>query len=216
MNSAKARRAYHKGHVSEDLLQAATTILKKQRFEDLSVRRLTREVGVTPANFYNHFESLDHLLLDLAADGFEARQRSTKKWMKKYANRIDALVGVATDFVLFGLRERQLFRIMFGQVPAAVEHERFRLASDGAFRQLVELVYGDGNLYDPDNISESHKNCGLAYAFFSLNYGLARNISEQIIYFDENDIKGISDFVETIIRAYVDGSAAEEFARASS
>ena len=69
--SKPARRRYHKGNVAEDLMAVAVRILETERVEDLSVRRLAREVGVTPANFYNHFVSLNDLLLDLAADAFE-------------------------------------------------------------------------------------------------------------------------------------------------
>ena len=44
-------------------LAAAERILETESVEDVTARRLCREVGVTSGNFYNHFESLDFLLL---------------------------------------------------------------------------------------------------------------------------------------------------------
>ena len=46
-----AARQYHKGNVAEDLKLAAIRILEAETVEDLSVRRLAREIGVTAANF---------------------------------------------------------------------------------------------------------------------------------------------------------------------
>mgnify|MGYP003363473360 FL=1 len=56
-------RPYHKGNVAEDLRLTTLRILQTERLEDLSVRRLTREVRVAPANFYNHYASLNMLLV---------------------------------------------------------------------------------------------------------------------------------------------------------
>src|SRR4051812_9067388 len=87
-------RAYHKGNVAQDLLEVATRLLKTERVEDITVRRLCREVGVTPGNFYNHFPTLEWLLLDLAADGFEAQQRLATRQMKGGQNLEDAIVDI--------------------------------------------------------------------------------------------------------------------------
>ena len=42
---AAEKRPYHRGNVAEDLTAAALRLLKTERYEDLSVRRLTREIG---------------------------------------------------------------------------------------------------------------------------------------------------------------------------
>ena len=65
--SIKPSKPYHKGNVSEDLFAAASRLIETEGLESLTVRRLCREVGVTAGNFYNHYPSLEHLLLDVAA-----------------------------------------------------------------------------------------------------------------------------------------------------
>ena len=84
------KRPYHRGNVAEDLIAAAVRLLKTERYEDLSVRRLTREVGVTPANFYNHFENLEDLLLTIAAERHLTRAALVAKIVARSPTRIDA------------------------------------------------------------------------------------------------------------------------------
>src|SRR5579862_484359 len=129
-------RRYHKGNVAEDLKTVALRILETERVEDVSVRRLTREVGVTAANFYNHFPSLNDLLLDLAAEAMDERARMVGHIRRTSRNRADAIRRAAVSFVEYALDRRELFRIMFGHIPDALDHARFRAASDGAFGQL--------------------------------------------------------------------------------
>ncbi|HWW57959.1 MAG TPA: TetR/AcrR family transcriptional regulator [Sphingopyxis sp.] len=207
--AAGATRAYHKGNVADDLIAAARKILKTERFEDVSVRRLAREVGVTPGNFYNHFASLDQLFLDIAADAFDTRRRAQAKLIKKADNRIDALVATTLDFVEFAIREKQLFRIMFGQVPGSFTHDRFRQASDAAFAQLVEFVYREPR-YVPGDRALSHARLPVGYGLFCLMYGLARNISENQIEFSDGDGGSVTQFVEDVVRSFVDGTAVAE------
>ena len=204
-----ATRAYHKGNVADDLKAAARKILKTERFEDVSVRRLAREVGVTPGNFYNHFDSLDQLFLEIAADAFDTRTRAQAKLIKKADSRIDALVSTALDFVDFAIREKQIFRIMFGQVPGSFANDRFREASDAAFSLLVEFIYREPR-YVPGDRALSHARSTVGYGIFCLIYGLARNISENQIEFAEGDHEGIARFVEDVVRSFLDGTAVAE------
>lgn len=204
-----AKRAYHKGNVADDLTAAAIKILKNERFEDVSVRRLAREVGVTPGNFYNHFDSLDQLLLNIAADAFDTRRRAHAKLIKKADNRIDALVATTFDFVQFAIRDKQIFRIMFGQLPGSFDHERFRQASDASFAQLVEFVYREQR-YTPDDHELSRARSPLGYGLFCLMAGLARNISENQIEFPKDNHDGLRQFVEDVMRSFVDGTAVAE------
>src|SRR5438128_11460667 len=105
--AARASRPYHKGNVAEDLLAAAAKILKTERFEDLSVRRLARHVGVTPGNFYHHFPSLSDLLLNLAADGFDERRRTTARTMRSARTRAEAARKCMAAFVDLAIQNRQ-------------------------------------------------------------------------------------------------------------
>jgi AcrR family transcriptional regulator len=205
----KKSRTYHKGNVAQDLIIAAKRILAKESFEDISVRRLTREVGVTPANFYNHFPSLDALLLSVAAGGFDELSATSARIAAAVKNRRKALIAICVDFVEFAMANKQLFRIMFGQIPNANANEAFRLASDKSFGELTNFIYRT-NLYDPSDIRGVHIKGRAAYAVFGLVYGLARNIIEDQFQFSTGTRDEIHEFVEAVTATLFDGTVARE------
>src|ERR1700742_246179 len=102
------KRQYHKGNVAEDLIAVARRILETERIEDLSVRRLAREVGVTPGNFYNHFPSLNDLLLDIAAEEFDERAKQTAHIRRTSKTRAEALKRSVVNFVEFARTRHQI------------------------------------------------------------------------------------------------------------
>ncbi len=208
---SRAKRSYHKGHVAQDLLAAAARILKNESVEALSVRRLAREVGVTPANFYNHFPSLEDVLLTLAAEGFDTIAADTRRCMEKSKTRKEGLIESSVGFVNFAIANKQVFRIMFGQVPDAVHNEKFRIASDKSFAQLVRFIYGEWR-YDRENLIETHHRAAVAYGMFALVYGLARNIIEDQFEFETGGKAEIRRFVEEVMKTYADGTAAKVLA----
>lgn len=207
-------RAYHKGNVAEDLRKAAEAILAAESLEDVTVRRLTREVEVTPANFYNHFPSVDDLLFDLAAEGFdELTEISSQAWTGDRP-KADMLVALAAAFVRFGCRKPQHLRLMFGRQAGGAHHERFRVAANTSFGQLVRFIY-DEDRFDPLNTAESHERCRIAYGFFALCYGLARTIGSGQFDLDFEKGPALELFVERTVRPFLDGSVIETLAQRS-
>lgn len=199
------KRQYHKGNVAEDLMAVAIRILETERVEDLSVRRLAREVGVTPANFYNHFPSLNDLLLTIAAAAFDKRAASLAHIRRTSKSRAEALKRSVLSYVDFAGANPQLFRIMFGYIPEADKNDRYRQASDRSFGQLVELVYGRP-VYDPDDIAASHENAKVAYGVFAMSYGLARIVVEgQFVFTPGNERAEAQAFVESVVDAFIAG-----------
>ena len=54
----------------QHLMQAALTLVGQGRgFTSLSLREVTREIGVVPASFYRHFKDMDELGLALVEEG---------------------------------------------------------------------------------------------------------------------------------------------------
>lgn len=208
---ARKPRAYHKGNVAQDLLAAAARILKTERVEDVSVRRLAREVGVTPANFYNHFPSLDDLLLTLAAENFDKFRLDAQRIIAERKSRREAILQRSFMFVDFAMANKQVFRIMFGHLPNSIANARFREASNASFGQLMHLVYGR-DIFDPADLRRSHIQGRAAYAVFAIIYGLARNIMEDQFQFATGSRAEIHQFVEAVMNTLLDGSVAKQLA----
>lgn len=199
-----ARAPYHKGNVPALLLEATERILMTEGVEDVTARRLCREVGVTSANFYNHYPSLDYLLLEVAAKYFKERAQQRRRLLKRQRPREEALVQVAVDTVEFGLRHSQIMRIMFGQIRDTSINPNYTRESDLGFRILVEIVQGE-DLYTPDDLALAHARCQPTYAFMSFIYGMAFLVSRDVIANPEGTAVARRRFVEALTRNFLRG-----------
>ncbi len=197
-------RQYHKGNVAEDLKLAALHILETERVEDLSVRRLAREVGVTPANFYNHFESLTDLLLELGGDTLQERARQMAHIRRTSKTKAEAIKRVTLSYLDLALTRSQMFRIVFGLFPEAQSHPRFRDGSDKSMGEIIEIVYGE-KLHDPNDLDATRERCRVAYGLVALGVGLARNVQEGVVPFSAERQADMRRFVESVVQSFIDG-----------
>jgi AcrR family transcriptional regulator len=195
---------YHKGNVPERLLEAAERILANETVEDITARRLCREVGVTSANFYNHYPNLDYLLLEIAAKGFAARAGVMKKILKSDLSIEDKVVTCAVRTVDLSLKHPQLFRLMYGYIKNRNQNENYEQQADASLAILTHIVYGE-DIYRPDDILWSHENCQKAYAILAFIYGLAVSISNNLISNPVGTRKAMLLLVEDLTRTYLKG-----------
>ena len=195
---------YHRGNVAEDLLKAASKLLETEQFEDISARRLCREIGVTSANFYNHFPSFNHLMNALAAKGFERRTAQNLRVLAQGLPREETLIQLAHNMVEFAIEHSQLFRIMFGQIQDVTERTERADKANASFAILVRAVYG-ADIYRADDVAWSHENCLHAYSFFSFTYGLARLVSMGQFEFPSGTKAERRKFVEDATRGFIRG-----------
>jgi AcrR family transcriptional regulator len=199
-----AARQYHKGNVAEDLMEAASRILETETVEDLSVRRLAREVGVTPANFYNHYPSLNDLLLEIGAKAFHERARQLAHIRRTSKTKPEAIKRVVHTYIDLALKKYQLFRILYGLIPDSMQHPRFSAGSDESMGELVELIYGE-RLHDPNDIDGSRERCKAAYGLFALGYGLARVTADGSVPFSAERRADMLRFVDSVVDGFIGG-----------
>jgi AcrR family transcriptional regulator len=55
----------------QSLVRAALKLLSQSSFDNLSLREVTREAGITPTAFYRHYDDMEELGLVLVAESFE-------------------------------------------------------------------------------------------------------------------------------------------------
>ena len=202
--SDEVRTPYHKGNVPTLLLEAAERLLDQESVEDVTARRLCRDVGVTSANFYNHYPSLDYLLLEIAAKYFRKRSQERRRLLKKGLAREDAMVEIALNTVELGIRHPQVTRIMFGQIQDTSINPNYTRESDIGFAILVQLVQGE-DLYDPYDLKLSHARCKPTYTFMSFIYGLAFLVSRDVIANPEGTATARRAFVKDLTRTFLLG-----------
>jgi len=171
---------YHKGNVKAGLVEAARRLLESDTIESITARRLCRDVGVSSANFYNHFESLEHLFMEVAADGFSARAAENRRILRRGGSREEMLIQIVWNTVEFAVAEPQTFALMFGRLGDVSLSKRVTRGADESFSIIVQIIYGEDR-YSPEDPAQSHETCAAAYAFLAFMYGLARCYSQGLI-----------------------------------
>jgi AcrR family transcriptional regulator len=146
-------RAYHHGNLRAALLERAEQTVREHGAQELSLRELAREVGVSHGAPRRHFADREALLEALAVAGFERLARELEAAVEDAEPRFDArLQALAHAYVGFATRDASLLELMFaakhrdGAEPVQAAADRafvIPLAVIGAGQQAGEVVAGE-------------------------------------------------------------------------
>ncbi|MBV9874186.1 MAG: TetR/AcrR family transcriptional regulator [Verrucomicrobia bacterium] len=134
-------RPYHHGNLRQALLQAAEMTLEARGASDLSLRELSREVGVSHTSPRRHFADKQALLDALAQTGFQRLDailaKATKKRVRNFATR---LTNFAQAYVEFALKHPALWVLMLDTKHRPGAPRELLEASDAAFSKGPALI----------------------------------------------------------------------------
>jgi len=109
-----APRPYHHGNLRQELLRAAEAALESRGVQQLSLRELSRELGVSHASPQRHFPTKQDLINALALVGFERLDAAMTTAAEARGRDISArLVKVALAQLGFALKHPALLDLMF-------------------------------------------------------------------------------------------------------
>jgi AcrR family transcriptional regulator len=107
-------RPYHHGNLRQALLRAAEAALEARGVQELSLRELSRELGVSHASPQRHFPTKQDLIDALAIMGFERLSSVMGKAAEARGRDFTArLTKAAHAYVGFALKHPALFALMF-------------------------------------------------------------------------------------------------------
>jgi AcrR family transcriptional regulator len=126
------RETYHHGDLRNALVTAAVELVEGSSPEELTLREVSRRVGVNHRAAYRHFKDKTALLAAVAEDGYRALLANMKESLDaaRGGDRSERLMRLALAYVTFAIDQPARYRIMFGR----------RLNEDGRFPALEELV----------------------------------------------------------------------------
>lgn len=136
---ATARKAYHHGELRDSLLEAARAMLEESGPGGLSLRKVGRQLGVTPGAPYRHFEDKDALLAALAIQGFSELRAMMFEHQDGAPNGEERLRQAGIGYIGFAAKNPELFRLMFGWMPSRDVPELCE-AGDAAFADFVGVL----------------------------------------------------------------------------
>jgi len=130
VEAASETRRERKERTRQAILGAALTIVEADSLASLSLRRLTREVGIVPTAFYRHFASLDELGLALVDESF-ASLREMIRDVRRGNPELEGVIRSSVALLVRHVHEqhahfRFIGRERFGGVPVvrdAIRHE---------------------------------------------------------------------------------------------
>ena len=110
------RASYHHGDLRAALVEEALGLIERGSLEDLSLREVARNAGVSATAVYRHFPSKEDLLKAVAHEGLALLGEQ----QRKAAARVDgseAFAQTGRAYVRFALTHPNLFRLIFSQMP---------------------------------------------------------------------------------------------------
>ena len=133
-------RRYHHGNLRRALLDAAERTVRERGVEDLSLRELAREVGVSHGAPRRHFPDRQALLDALAESGFDRLGRELNAAAAGAGDDFETrLRDTGAAYIRFATRDPALLELMF-----AGKHRddaaALQAAAERAFAVMLELI----------------------------------------------------------------------------
>ncbi|HSE72141.1 MAG TPA: TetR family transcriptional regulator [Nocardioidaceae bacterium] len=130
MDPVTETRRERKERTRQAILDAALELVEEQSLASLSLRAVTRQVGIVPTAFYRHFTSIDELGLALVDRSFATLRemiRDVRRGNPELAGVIRSSVAILVEHVHAHRADfRFIGRERFGGVPVvrdAIRHE---------------------------------------------------------------------------------------------
>src|ERR1700744_607763 len=138
--STVVERRYHHGELRRALLEEAERTLRDRGVEQLSLRELARQVGVSHSAPRRHFPDRRALLDALAEAGF-ARLHEELLTASTHAGDEfeDQLRAIAAAYVSFATRDPALLELMFASKHQE-QAEHLEQAAERAFSVMLSLL----------------------------------------------------------------------------
>ena len=152
-------RPYHHGNLREALLRAAETALDAQGSQNLSLRELSRELGVSHASPQRHFPTKQDLIDALAIVGFDRLSSVMAKAAESRSQDFQArLTKAAHAYVGFALKHPALFALMFEAKRRPGMRPELKTALIAAFSHVPRILKegqeaGKITAGDPDRLA---------------------------------------------------------------
>lgn len=105
---------YHHQDLRVDLVRTASRILVEEGLESLTMRHLSKTIGVSRSASYRHFQDKTALLGAVAADGFDRLRGSLEEGTADIHDPLGRFRYCSCAYVRFAVTRQTLYNLMFG------------------------------------------------------------------------------------------------------
>ena len=172
VNMKKDKQNYHHGDLRAALIDQALSLLETNDLEQLSLREVARNVGVSATAVYRHFPSKESLLRALAQHGLQLLAKQQQAAAAK-VSRPAAFAQTGRAYVRFALAHPNLFRLIFIHTPARMQPDAESPEDSPAHLLRTSVARALGSNATPEKVFEG------ALRAWSLVHGLSMLILDQ-------------------------------------
>jgi AcrR family transcriptional regulator len=135
-------RGYHHGDLRETLMQAALESIEAHGTEQLSLRALARQAGVSPTAPYRHFPSKRCLLAALITRGFGDLERSVRLASEAAPDDPgERLLAAGLGYVAFALEHPTCYHLMFSTVLGDFsDYQELQKAAERSYAVVLAII----------------------------------------------------------------------------
>lgn len=194
--SARPRTTYHHGDLRGAALDAGLRLLDARTANDLGLREVAREIGVSAAALYRHFPDKNALLAALAREGLERLGSEQQRAMAVAGGGIAGFMARGLAYVHFAVDHPAIFRLIYNSAQGTdVLEDPIGNVSSAmrGLRQDIERLL-------PATMSSAQRKAAALHAW-ALVHGVAMLILDGQIAPDWRLIEQVLAGVEPMLRA---------------
>lgn len=163
-------KGYHHGDLRKQLLCTAERIVVERGLEAVTLRRLSRHIGVSHTAAYRHFRNKDELIRALAEEGFKLLlQKFREIDGNEHYTPPELIKALGKSYIDFAFENPARYHIMFGNIIANASLSTIQQAAGKPFMHLFNAI----RLGQIEGIIRSEDPLELSSITWSLIHGLA-------------------------------------------
>lgn len=110
------KRSYHHPDLRQALLDGAVRLIKEEGMREFSLRKLAKEVGVSHAAPYRHFENKEAILATLMLEGHKRLRTTLLDAQTRCPGKaIDKLIAEGRAYLEFARKNPEYLSVMFSR-----------------------------------------------------------------------------------------------------
>ena len=126
----------------EACIQEAMAIIESSGLESLSLREVSRRLGVSHQAPYKHFPSRDHILAEIVSRAYDSFAQALDEHSSQ-GNPQERMEAMGRAYLDYAMGHPLQYRLMFGTpLPDPAEHPAMMQSAQHAFRLLIDCIQG--------------------------------------------------------------------------
>lgn len=132
--------SYHHKDIKNRLLELAIKKLEEVGVENLSIRELARDLGVSKNAPYRHFRNKDELLAAIANFGFIELTRMMEDGISAESGFRESLESMGNRYIDFSRLYPSIYRFMFSMTKSEIFYTKYDENASKAFLILSNQI----------------------------------------------------------------------------